>query len=194
MTLKINKLIYLLLAVFLIVGISGCTDSNPGSKSGVLGSNSISKSSVTSKLAASQNSGIFQEKAIAVSYGSCKQTVSQYHAVYNNGDTLDIYWNKVQNPPCDNKIYIINYVIKNSNSNDEFKDSDAYHYQTISEIIGGNQEYGGPSGRIQWTTDGRVDPSQSTGDINEANEFINLGKNKANEILNRYNSGQLKSI
>ena len=176
------------MAVFLIVGISGCTDS----KSGIIGSNSISKSSVSSKLAASQSSGIFSEKAYPhPSYSECKGMLSQYEAVYNNGDTLDIKWTTEPRKACDNKFFSITYNIKNPNSNDDLRKGDAYSYMT-SAFMEGRPYYSGPSGLIRWTVDGRVDPSYSTGDINEANEFINLGKAKANEIVNRYNSGQLR--
>lgn len=184
MTLRINKIIYLSLAVILILGISGCTDS----KSGILGS--LSKSSVSSKLAASESSGKFSEKSYPMSYGSCKNTLNKYQVVYNNGDTLDITWESVINSPCDNKFFGIEYVVKNTNSNDEFRTNDGYAYRI--HMMGDVPGYVGPSGYIYWTTDGRVDPSRATGDINEANEFINLGKAKANEIVNRYNSGQLR--
>ena len=186
MTLKINKLIYLLLAVFLIVGISGCTDS----KSGIFGS------SVSSKLAASENSGIFSEKAYPYSssrYDPCKGMLHQYKAVYNNGDTLDIEWTNEARNTCDNKFYSVNYHIKNPNTNDQIRNEMgvSYYYHMSFDVVG-LPTYSGPSGYIYMTTDGRVDPSRATGDINEANEYINLGKNKANEIMNRYNSGQLR--
>lgn len=187
-----KRLVYLSMAVFLIVGISGCINSNSVSNSGITGSNSISKSSVSSKLAASENSGIFSEKAYPMSYGSCKNMVTTYKAVYNNGDTLEIKWDSKINPPCDNTFFGIEYNVKIPNSNDELINKRDYSYAYQIKLAGDTPGYSGPSGHIWWTTDGRVNPSSSTGDINEANEFINLGKNKANEIVNRYNSGQLR--
>ncbi|MDP2844460.1 MAG: hypothetical protein Q8N79_00100 [Candidatus Methanoperedens sp.] len=44
-----------------------------------------------------------------------------------------------------------------------------------------------------WTTDGRVDPSKSTGDINSANEFIKITNIKEEDIIKRFESGQLKA-
>ena len=115
--------------------------------------------------------------------------LSDYEAVYNNGDTLNIKWTNEATNTCDNKFFSIEYKVKNPNPNDEFSKGN-YAYQI--DVAFNGPRYGGPSGAIRWTTDGRVDPSNSDGDINEANEFINLGKNKANEIVNRYNSGQLR--
>lgn len=180
------------MAVFLIVGISGCTDSNTASKSGMMGSNPISKSSVSSKLAAAESSGIFSEKAYPMGYGPCKDMLKQYEAVYNNGDKLTIKWDVKANPPCDNKFFGIEYHVKNPNSNDQLRNElgDTYAYQIVWATQG--PTYTGPSGIIHWTEDGRVNPSSSTGDINEANELINLGTNKANEIVRRYESGQLR--
>lgn len=193
----ITKLIYLSMAVFLIVGISGCTDS----KSGIIGSNSISKSSVSSKLAASENSGIFSEYKQIVprkdpslpmgpDYGICGGKLTSYKATYNNGDTISIMWDNIR-PPCDNKVTIINYNIKQVTGSERGEGYQVTYKNALGKPDQPDQ-YRGPSGFIYWTMDGRVDPTNSKGDINEANEFINLGKNKANEIVNRYNSGQLK--
>lgn len=175
------------MAVFLIVGISGCTDS----KSGIIGS--ISKSSISSKLAASENSGIFSETAYPTSPFACRDMMTRYQAIYNNGDTLDIKWEEKNNPPCDNKFDGIDYFVKNQNTKDNiYNPGDLYKYWTNSPLTGEYKPmYSGPSGNIEWTNDGRVYPS-SNGDINEANELIKIGTNKANEIVKRYKSGQIK--
>jgi len=175
------------MAVFLIVGISGCTDTNSGSKSGILGS--LSKSSVSSKLAASQNSGMFSEKAYPYTYGPCKGLLDTYRAVYNNGDTLEIKWMNEARNTCDNKFFSITYDIKKPASYNEFaQNNDDYTYDYRMVFAGGQPRYSTDNSGIEWTADGRVDPSRSKGDINEANEFINLGKAKANEIVNRFYS------
>lgn len=186
MTIKITKLIYLSMVIFLIVGISGCTDS----KSGIL--SSISKSSISSKLAASENSGIFSETAYPMPLSPCKDTLSTYQAIYKNGDTLKINFEEKTNP-CDNYFVRMEYFVKNPNTKDNlYNPGDLYKYWTNSPLTGEySPMYSGPSGNIEWTNDGRVYPS-SNGDINEANELINLGKNKANEIVKRYKSGQLR--
>jgi len=186
MKLKITKLIYLSMAVFLIVGISGCTDS----KSGTLGS--ISKSGISSKLAASENSGIFSETAVPMPLSPCKDTLSIYQAIYKNGDTLKINFEEKTNP-CENYFAGMEYFVKNPNTKDNlYNPGDLYKYWTNSPLTGEYRPmYSGPSGVIEWTNDGKVYPS-SNGDINEANELISLGTNKANEIIKRYQSGQLK--
>lgn len=190
----ITSLIYLSMAVFLIVGISGCTDSNSVSKSGILGS--ISKSSVSSKLAASEKSGIFSEYVKNVprkdpslpmgpDYGICGGKITSYDATYNNGDTLSIMWDNVR-PPCNNKVSVINYGVKQS------RESYVVSYKNSLGKPDQPDRFVGPSGVTYWTMDGRVDPANSNGDVGEANEFIKIGINKANEIVKRYESGQLR--
>lgn len=188
------------MAVLLIIGISGCTDSNSASKSGIMGS--ISKSSVSSKLAASENSGIFSEYIKNVprkdpslpmgpDYGICGGKITSYDATYNNGDTLSIMWDNVR-PPCNNKVSVINYGVKKGTGSVTGIEGYVVSYKNALGKPDQPDQYRGPSGKIYWTMDGRVDPANSNGDINEANDFIKIGNEKANEIVRRYESGQLK--
>ena len=143
----------------------------------------------------SEGSGTVTEQ-IQSSAKPCEGRLADYNVHYKNGDSLnfqyDNYFTKffanVTDCSTYDKVYDITYITKNRNR----------YYVRLHPAKNGSSylpiEYISPTGELHWTSAGEIDNNKpKNGDINEANSFISVLTIKADDILKKYNSGQMKA-
>ena len=146
----------------------------------------------------SEESGIVAEQ-IQSSTKPCEGKLADYKVSYKNGGSLDIrYYNYLAghyvNVDCNalDSVFDITYITK------KFLGDYKYHVKFYPLKDGRNihSDYNGPEGELHWISESEIDygnNATNTGDINEANDFISVMSKKADDILDKYNSGQIKA-
>jgi len=148
----------------------------------------------TDPIAKSEKSGIFSEdvKGFTESYQYSHiygVYIAAYEAVYNNGDTIEIYYDGKRRTE---QVVVVKLWTKEVNDIEEFyaikfeneKPTEyLYHYTNYGEDYAIRDA-------IYWDATGRVDP-RSDGDIDRANKFIEAGLKKGKQVKERFYAKEL---